>query len=115
MRVHAYLLACNLPSPLLQVEKLQPISDMTERVGCTLTSDGWSSTTNRPLLNVLSVNPMGAVFLTAVDASGSVKSGKFIADLLAGQIEKIGAQHVVQIVTDNAAACLSAHDILTER
>jgi hypothetical protein len=100
---------------LLQVDRLAPVAEMSNRVGCTVTSDGWSSTTNRPLLNVLAVNPMGAAFLKAVDASGSVKSGAYIADVMAEQIEKLGSDNVVQVVTDNAAACLAAHEILRQR
>lgn len=91
------------------------MSELVQKVGCTLTSDGWSSTTSRPLLNVLTVTPMGANFLKAVDTSGEVKSGDYIADLLCESIEEIGPENVVQVVTDNASACLLAQQLIAQR
>ncbi len=45
----------------------------------TITSDGWSDTRNRPLLNLLMVTPKGEKFLESVDTSGDTKDADFIA------------------------------------
>jgi hypothetical protein len=100
---------------LLQVDSLDPVSDLMKKVGCTLTSDGWSSTTNIPLLNVLAVTPMGAKFLKAVDTSCDVKSADYIAYMLCETVEELGPENVVQVVTDNASACLAAQQLVAER
>lgn len=42
--------------------------------GCTLGSDGWSSTDSRPLLNILLVTPGGACFDRSIDTSGQTKA-----------------------------------------
>jgi hypothetical protein len=85
-----------LRTTLLQQEKRnleQKMQELTTsdlaRTGCTVTSDGWSSTTNRPLLNVIMVTLKGETFLKAIDTSGEKKSARYIADLLIQTIEKV--------------------------
>jgi hypothetical protein len=51
----------------------------------------------------LANNPAGTYFLGSVDASSEVVNTNMLGDLLEKQIDKIGKEHVVQIVTDNAA------------
>ena len=48
-------------------------SHLVTLYGCSVTSDGWTDTQSRPLLNILYVTPAGAVFVRAVDTSGQVK------------------------------------------
>jgi hypothetical protein len=73
-----------------RIEKeLQPILETLETQGCTLTSDGWSNTQNRPLLNYLLVTTKGNIFLEAVDTSGERKSGEYIAADLSKQIQEV--------------------------
>lgn len=83
--------------------------------GCTIVSDGWSNVQRRPLINVMVVSPRGETFVKAVDSSGMIKSGSYIADVLTSIIEEVGAMHVVQIVMDNAKNCRSAGRILKMR
>ena len=45
--------------------------------GKALCSDGWSSTTNRPLLNVITVSTKGAYFVKSIDTSGETKSAGY--------------------------------------
>jgi hypothetical protein len=70
---------------------------------CTLMSDGWTDTKQHHLINFLANSPAGTYFLGYVDASSEVANPNMLADLLEKQIDKIGKEHVVQIVTDNAA------------
>lgn len=83
--------------------------------GCTVTSDGWSNTQNRPLLNVLAVTATGAAFVKAVDSSGEVKDAQYIADELCKVIEDIGPETVVHVVTDNAGNCKAAGALIEAR
>jgi hypothetical protein len=69
---------------------LQPIMDTLETQGCTLTSDGWSNTQHRPLLNFLIVTTKGNMFLGARDTSGETKSADFIAQELLDKIREVG-------------------------
>lgn len=78
-------------------ESLRPWEQRLQETGGTLCSDGWSDAANRPLLNVLAVNPKGAKFLTAVNTSGTVKSAEFIAACLMEAIEELGPDNVVQV------------------
>jgi hypothetical protein len=83
--------------------------------GCTLMSDGWTDTSHRHLINFLANSPAGTFFLGSVDASSEIANAEMLADLLKKQIDKIGEQYVVQVVTDNGANFKAAGRILMER
>ncbi len=61
------------------------------------------------------VSPRGETFVRAVDSAGSIKSGAYIADIIAFVIEEVGAKNVVQIVMDNAKNCKNASRILKQQ
>lgn len=52
-------------------------------LGCTIACDGWSSTTNRPLLNVVCKSLKSALFFKSYDTIGKKKTAKFIAKFIA--------------------------------
>lgn len=83
--------------------------------GCTLMSDGWTDTRQRHLINFLANSPAGTFFLGSVDASSQVANAKMLADLLEKEIDKVGKENVVQVVTDNGANFKAAGRILMER
>lgn len=83
--------------------------------GCTIMSDGWTDTSHRHLINFLANSPAGTFFLGSVDASSEVADAHMLADLLEKQIENVGKEYVVQIVTDNGANFKAAGRILMER
>jgi hypothetical protein len=62
------------------------------RSGCTITSDGWTNITNKPLLNVLIITPKGERFLAAVDTSGQIKPAEYIAGELIKVIELVNEE-----------------------
>jgi hypothetical protein len=74
----------------------------------TITSDGWSDTPNRPLLNLLMVTPKGEKFLESVDTSGDTKDADFIAQVVGKAIEDVGAEIVVQVCMDSGAVYKAA-------
>jgi hypothetical protein len=83
--------------------------------GCTLMSGGWTDTKQCHLINFLANSPAGTYFLGSVDASSEVANTKMLADLLEKQIDKIGKEHVAQIVTNNATNYKAAGRELMKR
>jgi hypothetical protein len=83
--------------------------------GCLLMSDGWTDTRQRHLIIFFANSPIGTYFLGSVDASSEVTSANMLVDLLEKQINKIGKEHVVQVITDNRANFKAAGRILMER
>lgn len=77
--------------------QVKPWHDRTLHTGCTICSDGWSDATNRPLLNILAVNPKGPFFLTAVNTQGEQKTAEYIAAQLFNAIEELGPENVVLV------------------
>jgi hypothetical protein len=77
--------------------QVQPWHDRACSTGCTVCSDGWSDANNRPLLNVLAVNPKGPCFLTAVNTQGHQKTAEYIAAQLFDAIEELGPENVVLV------------------
>jgi hypothetical protein len=98
-----------LRGPIFQNEKvdctqrLQELRDSWEFTGCTAMSDGWTDGKGRTLLNFLVHCPRGTMFMKSVDASAHVKDAALLCDLLDGFIQEVGLQHVVQVITENAA------------
>lgn len=82
---------------------------------CTITSDGWTSVQNKPLLNVLMVTPKGNVFIGAEDTSGKAKTGDYIASVLLRHIDAVGPANVIAVITDSASNCKVAGKIIEEK
>ena len=53
------------------------------------------------------------IFLGAIDISGETKNADFIAKELPKCIEKLGKENIVQVITDSAANCVAARNILS--
>ncbi|KAD6796145.1 hypothetical protein E3N88_07041 [Mikania micrantha] len=77
-----------------------------------IVSNGWSNVRHKPLINVLAVNSRGAMFMYAEDFSGLEKTGVAIANYLLIAIEEVGPSNVLQIITDNAANCKAAGNVI---
>lgn len=88
-----------------EVQRL--IISETVQSGCTIVSDGWSNVQRSPLINVKVVSPRGECFVKAVDSSGKIKSGLYIANIISETIEQVGVKNVVQVIMDNAKNCTS--------
>lgn len=108
----------DLRGPLLD-EAVQDIQTLLHKQreswhtsGCTIMSDGWEDGRGRTLINFLVASCEGIVFLRSVDASGIVKNGVRLAALLGSIVDEVGAENVVQIITDNASAYKRAGRIL---
>ncbi|XP_066323230.1 uncharacterized protein [Miscanthus floridulus] len=60
-------------------------------------------------------HPAGTFFLGSVDASSEIANAQMLADLLEQQVDKIGKEYMVQVVTNNGANFKAAKRILIER
>ncbi|GAU28989.1 hypothetical protein TSUD_391900 [Trifolium subterraneum] len=97
-----------LRTTMLQREKsnimklLQPIKDTWVEKGVSIVTDGWTDVQRRPLINFMATSSTGPIFLKAIDGTGEFKDRHFIANLILSVIDEVGAQNVVQVITDNA-------------
>ncbi|GLJ27231.1 hypothetical protein SUGI_0533890 [Cryptomeria japonica] len=85
------------------------------RTGCSIMSDGWTDRRNRTLINFLVSCEIGTVFLKSVDASNMMKSTNALFEMYDVVVTDVGPQNVVQFITDNAAACVAAGRLLTDK
>ena len=98
-----------LNGEVVNVERdLIMLKDSWKTYGCTIVSDGWSDTRNRPIINVLASSLHGTMFLKSIDTSGHVKTGEYIFKILKDAILEVGPSNVVQVCMDNAANCVVA-------
>ena len=77
-------------------------------------SDGWTDQKGRTLINFLVSCPLGTMFIKSVDATHQIKDTKNLCDLLDVFILEVGAENVVQVITDNAANYVAAGKMLME-
>jgi len=110
-----------LRGPVLQNEKADCATRLEDfraswvRTGCTVMSDGWTDGKGRTLLNFLVHCPRGTMFMKSVDASAHIKDATLLCNLLDAFIGEVGPQHVVQVITDNAANYVAAGRMLMSR
>ena len=98
------------------VERLmQPIKATWNSKGLSIVSDGWSDAQRRPLLNFLAVTEDGPMFLKAINTEGISKTKEYISEKMLAVIDEVGAQNVVQVITDNAANCRAAGIIVEQK
>ncbi|KAL9674047.1 hypothetical protein QQ045_030313 [Rhodiola kirilowii] len=83
--------------------------------GCTLMCDGWTDKRTRHLINFLVNSQEGTFFLSLTDVSSEVQDACMLADLIEVQINLIGKENVIQIVTDNGANFKAARRKLCDR
>ncbi|XP_057831660.2 uncharacterized protein LOC131042327 [Cryptomeria japonica] len=107
--------------PLLEkaVQNTQGVVDDQKRYwkrkGCSILFDGWTDGRNRTLLNFLVASNGAMVFIKSVDASNEIKNAETLCNLLDGVVREVGVENVVQIITNNAAAYVSAGRMLMDR
>jgi hypothetical protein len=86
----------------LDEEDMSRLKPRMKKVGGTLMSDGWKSTTNKPVINViLGVDGILTLHL-ATDYSGEDKTIPFICGLLCKIIDELGPENIFSVVMDGA-------------
>ncbi|XP_019437890.1 PREDICTED: uncharacterized protein LOC109343825 [Lupinus angustifolius] len=83
--------------------------------GCSIMSDAWTDRKGRTLINFMVNCPLGTMFVKSVDASGYMKTGDKLAELLDCFICEIGEENVVQVVTNNGSNYVLAGKYLEAR
>nr|XP_016454406.1 PREDICTED: uncharacterized protein LOC107778630 [Nicotiana tabacum] len=71
------------------------------KFGCSLMMDKWTTRNGKMIINILVNSPKGSLFLESVDASNSSTDSTKMYSLFKSTIDSIGAENVVQVVTDN--------------
>jgi hypothetical protein len=103
-----------LQTTILEHEKqlcrdgLASFQESLQLIGATITSDEWSDVRRRLLLNLLVVSPKGEMFLKAVDTGGETKDVAYITRQLIDCIREVGANSVIQVVTNSTVVCKAA-------
>lgn len=95
-------------------DKLAEFKTQMASTGATLVSDGWTNVQNRPIINFLAVTADGAMFIDGTDTSGEQKDAQYIAAEIKRHIQQLGAENIVQVVTDSADNCAAARSVLTD-
>ena len=113
---------CTLPHRTSLSSKLVPATDARldkenmlrmkgsiQKLGCTIMSDGWQSTSNRPIINViLGTNGM-LTLRSATDTSGQEKTMDYLISLVDKVIQEVGCHNVFAVCMDGA--CRGALDL----
>ncbi|ERM97366.1 hypothetical protein AMTR_s00073p00197510 [Amborella trichopoda] len=86
------------------------------RTDIALMSDGWLNKVNKKdFVNFLVYSLKGTAFLSSKDVSGMKKDANFYVRLYDQIVEEVGDKHVVQFITNNTRACVSAGSKLMDR
>ncbi|CAN1764753.1 hypothetical protein LINPERHAP1_LOCUS9391 [Linum perenne] len=83
--------------------------------GCSLMTDAWTDMKRRSIMNIVTNCAEGTSFIKSRDTSNVSHTSEVIFDLVDGAIEEVGAEHVVQVVTDNASNNMGAKKLLLEK
>ena len=98
--IRTTLLAAKTKS--LDKEVKEKLGNSIDKYGVTLCCDGWDNVQNRPLLNMVQCGTKGDVFLGTIDTTGNHKEHTYVATQILSFVQKVGADNVIQICTDNA-------------
>ncbi|XP_058184290.1 uncharacterized protein LOC131301839 [Rhododendron vialii] len=107
-----------LREPLLKevVERTKTLLKKQEEewalTGCSIMTDAWTDRKRRSIMNLCVNCKQGTCFLSSKEDSEASHTGVYIFDYVDKFIEDIGAQNVVQVVTDNASNNMAAADLL---
>eukprot|EP00253_Pinus_taeda_P001574 PITA_01574 len=96
-------------------KRLEAFRESWAQTGCTVMSDSWTDQKGRTLINFLVSCPKGTMFIKSIDASAQIKDARILCDLLDVFILEVGAENVVQVITDNAANYVAADRMLMDR
>ncbi|XP_042518479.1 uncharacterized protein LOC122092201 [Macadamia integrifolia] len=84
-----------------------------KQAGCTFMSDSWTDLKKWSFLNVIAYSQGGVLFLKSEECSHVRLTASYIFDILDREIQSIGPNLVVQLISDNVSNYSSALDMLT--
>jgi hypothetical protein len=82
---------------------MEILTPIYKEIGCCVMSDGWKSTKNRPILNVITAGDGHVNIHRVFDSSGLDKNKSFIADFVMKEIKSLGQEHVFSCTMDGAS------------
>jgi len=80
--------------------------------GCSLMTDAWTDQKRRSIMNICLHCSIGSSFLESREFSEESHTGQLIFEYVDDCIERIGAEKIMQVVTDNASNNMAAKDLL---
>jgi hypothetical protein len=80
--------------------------------GCSIMIDAWIDQKRRSIMNLCVNCSIGTSFLESKEASSESHTGELIFQYINNCIVKVGAENVVQVVTDNASNNMAAKNLL---
>ncbi|XP_042448992.1 uncharacterized protein LOC122033909 [Zingiber officinale] len=83
--------------------------------GVTLMCDGWTGPTRMSIINFLLYCNRKVIFHKSIDATTDYHDAPYIFRLMDSVVHEIGAEHIVQVITDNGANFKRAGEILEQR
>jgi len=81
--------------------------------GCSIMTDAWTDQKQRSIMNMCVNCSIGTSFLESKEVSAESHTGELIFQYVNICIDKVGADNVVQVVTDNASNNMAAKDLLS--
>ncbi|KAL1207419.1 hypothetical protein V5N11_007013 [Cardamine amara subsp. amara] len=110
-----------LREPLLNEEqqrtkkKLKSLEEEWEKAGCSVMTYAWTDMKRRSIMNLCVNSRGGTCFLSSKDTSNDSHMGEYIFNYIDQCIEDVGAEKIVQVVTDNATNNVAAAKILKQK
>ncbi|XP_020157207.1 uncharacterized protein [Aegilops tauschii subsp. strangulata] len=110
-----------LANPLLKIhvekvdEMLKAQKEAWASTGCSIMTDAWTDRRGRSLMNLVAHSARGVCFLRDVESSTEVHDAKYIYSLVMSCISEVGAEKIVQVVTDNASNNMAAAMLLKQK
>ena len=92
---------------------MNKMEGVLQQLGGALISDGWESTTGRPIVNMVLAANGHSVLRAAIDTTGETKTMEFIADLVVKHINEVGGGKIVAVCMDGA--CKGAFKYIIEK
>ncbi|XP_070025199.1 uncharacterized protein [Nicotiana sylvestris] len=83
------------------------------KFGCSIMMDKWIVRNGKMIINILVNSLKGSLFLESVYASNSSTDSTKMYSLLKSTIDSIGAENVVQVITDNASENVKAGEMVS--
>ncbi|URE36536.1 transposon protein [Musa troglodytarum] len=96
-------------------ENYRKLKDEWKDTGCSILSDCWSDGRSKSLLVLSVASPKGTQFLKLVDISSRADDAYYLFELLDSVIMEVGAENVVQVITDSATSYAYAAGLLLKK
>ncbi|XP_031127519.1 uncharacterized protein LOC116029610 [Ipomoea triloba] len=83
--------------------------------GCSIMTNAWTDRKRRSVMNLCVNSSLGTVFLSSKECSLDSHTSEYIYEFVEHGIQQVGAENVVQVVTDNASNNMGALKLLKEK